>query len=213
MGHRWPRQRCARDSLKETCEPVQLGQDTSGGTQAPGLIMGLHMDRGPGETAVKVDFRSALNSIERAAIIRKLALRPALAHLLRNFDRRCAPCPRFSTSQLTASLSRHTAIARMDAGIWRLRGPVLLSARKRALRGLFSTASSQQGQPTQYGRPSPLSSRVRVSASAWHPRRLKPRCGLQVGSAAANLLRSGSVCSSAGRRGRPVSGSFQAVWL
>ena len=72
--------------LKETCEPVQLGQGTSGGTQALGLIMRLHMDMNPDHILVKVDFKNAFNAIERAAIMRELAARPALAHLLRYFE-------------------------------------------------------------------------------------------------------------------------------
>ena len=77
--------------LKETCEPVQLGQGTSGGTQALGLIMRLHMDMNPDHILVKVDFKNAFNAIERAAIMRELAARPALAHLLRYFESEMRP--------------------------------------------------------------------------------------------------------------------------
>ena len=53
--------------------------------------MRLHIDRNPDHILVKVDFRNAFNSIERAAIMRELASRLALAHLLRYFESEMRP--------------------------------------------------------------------------------------------------------------------------
>jgi len=62
-----------RQALRVQCEPVQLGQGTSAGTQAHGFIVRIHMKLYPTHICVKVDFRNALSTIERARMVEAFA--------------------------------------------------------------------------------------------------------------------------------------------
>ena len=62
-----------RLALRVQCEPAQLGQGTSAGTQAHGFIARIHMQLYPTHICVKVDFCNAFSTIERARMVEAFA--------------------------------------------------------------------------------------------------------------------------------------------
>jgi hypothetical protein len=62
-----------KNAAREMCEPVQLGQGTSAGTQCMGMKLGSHMELFPDQVIFKDDANNAFNSVQRAAIMAEIS--------------------------------------------------------------------------------------------------------------------------------------------
>ena len=80
-----------KESLRQSCEPVQLGQGTSGGTQAFGNGLQLHMQLYPRHILVVWDIVNAFNEYERAAVIEYCRVTPEFSDLCRMFESEFKP--------------------------------------------------------------------------------------------------------------------------
>jgi hypothetical protein len=78
-------------TLQAKCEPIQLGQGTSGGTQAFGIGFKMHMEHFPRHVLVPCDILNAFNEYERAQVIELCRTDPELRHLLGLFDSELRP--------------------------------------------------------------------------------------------------------------------------
>ncbi len=73
-------------TLQAKCEPVQLGQGTSGGTQAFGLGFKIHMQLFLNHVLVAWDIRNAFNEYERRKVIELCRNDPELRIFLGLFE-------------------------------------------------------------------------------------------------------------------------------
>ena len=55
------------------CEPVQLGQGTSAGTQSTGAILSNHMEVHPTQVLYKDDTDTAFSSVDRASMMEEIS--------------------------------------------------------------------------------------------------------------------------------------------
>ena len=78
-------------TLRAKCEPIQLGQGTSGGTQACGIGMKMYMQLFPRHVLVPCDILNAFNEYERAKVIELCRTDPELRHLLGLFESELRP--------------------------------------------------------------------------------------------------------------------------
>jgi hypothetical protein len=86
-----------REKLRQYCEPVQLGQGTSGGVQTFGLGLRMHMQLYPHHVLAALDFLNGFNTIDRAKVMAICLEDPELHDLPRLLHSELRPRSRIYT--------------------------------------------------------------------------------------------------------------------
>jgi len=122
---------------------VQLGQGTSAGTQAHGFIVRIHMQLYPTHICVKVDFRNAFNTIERARMVEAFANDTELNDMHLYMESRLRPRSRiYYLSGGYLIRAEYTTVCRAaNRGLLR---PPLGSTRRRSACSMQRTRPSHQ---------------------------------------------------------------------